>query len=115
MSLHPLAVDPFVPPEGWTMHKIAAFDTRMSVAAQEARRMPKDAVYLLPAIEKLPRWAHVLPAWTEYCLMSIEKITGVIQDAYFQEHAGKLKVEPWGSYCNHAPLCFYPWLEYPSG
>ncbi|MEU0942388.1 hypothetical protein ABZ379_06265 [Streptomyces canus] len=114
MSLHPASIDPFVPPTGWKMHTIGAFESRRSVAAQEARRMPEDAVYLMPAIEKLPQWAHVLPAWTEYCLMSIERITGVIDFTYFEEPAGRLRVEPWGTYCEHAPLCYYPWLEFPS-
>ncbi|MET9360450.1 hypothetical protein ABZX93_06030 [Streptomyces sp. NPDC006632] len=106
---HPLSVDPFVPPAGWVMHRIAAFESRMSVCAQQARRMPKDAVYLLPAIDKLARWAHAVPALTEYCLMSIERITGVIDFAYFEEHAPKLKPEPWG--IPASDTFHYPWNQ----
>ncbi|MFE7114933.1 hypothetical protein ACFU99_05845 [Streptomyces sp. NPDC057654] len=109
---HPSSVDPFIPPEGWPLHTIGAFETRLSICAQQARRMPDDAVYLLPAIEKLPRWAHALPATTEYCLMSIERITGCIDGAYFQEHTSKLTLEPWGVPCTENYACHYPWFEY---
>ncbi|MEV5264756.1 hypothetical protein [Streptomyces werraensis] len=104
---HPLSIDPFIPPPGWKMHTIHAFESRLSVCIQEARRMPKDAVYLLPAIEKLPRWVHAVPAGTEYSLMSIERITGVIDDAYFQKHVKELRIEPWG--ITASDTAHYPW------
>ncbi|MFI1408851.1 hypothetical protein ACH4Y0_02760 [Streptomyces sp. NPDC020707] len=107
--LYPVAVDPFIPPAGWTMHTIGAFETRMSVCAQQARRMPEDAVYLLPAIEKLPLWAHVVPALTEYSLMSIERITGCIDHRYFEEYAPKLRLEPWG--IPSSETIHYPWNQ----
>lgn len=106
---HPRSVDPFIPPEGWVMHTIPAFEIRMSVCAQQAQRMPEDAVYLLPAIEKLPRWVRVVPALTEYSLMSIERITGCIDDAYFQEHVKKLQLEPWG--IPSTDTIHYPWNQ----
>lgn len=109
MIRYPLSVDPFVPPEGWTMHTIRAFETRMSVCAQQARRMPEDAVYLLPAIGKLPRWADVVPALTEYSLMSIERITGCIDDAYFQKYVKELVLEPWG--VPASDTFHYPWNQ----
>ncbi|UXX93938.1 hypothetical protein N7U49_21250 [Streptomyces sp. AD2-2] len=112
MDLHPFSVDPFVPPAGWTMHTILAFESRVSVCLQQARQMPKDEVYLRPAIEKLSQWVHVLPASTEYCLMSIERITGVIDFRYFEEHAPKLKLEPWGVPCTENYTRRYPWFEY---
>ncbi|NIY68107.1 hypothetical protein [Streptomyces malaysiensis] len=110
MDLQPLSIDPFIPPSGWTMHQIPSFETRLSVCAQEARRMPKDAVYLLPAIEKLPRWAHILPATTEYYLRSIERVTGVIDDAYFQKYVKELDLEPWGAPTGEN-MVRYPWFE----
>lgn len=110
VEIRPLSVDPFVPPPGWTMHTIRAFETRLSVCKQQARRMPKDAVYLLPAIEKLPRWAHIAPATTEYSLMSIERITGCIDREYFEKHAPKLVIEPWAVPCGKN-LARYPWFE----
>lgn len=107
---HPLSIDPFIPPPGWKMHVIRAFETRLSVCAQQARKMPKDIVYLLPAIEKLPQRAHVMPATTEYCLMSIERITGCIDDAYFQRHAKELILEPWAVPTGEN-IIRYPWFE----
>ncbi|MFD4949554.1 hypothetical protein ACFWNT_45510 [Streptomyces sp. NPDC058409] len=93
MDLHPLSIDQFLPPPGWRMHTIRAFESRGSVCAQQARRIPKDAVYLMPAIKKLPRRAHAVPALTEYSLMSIEQITGCIGDAYFQKYVKEIVLE----------------------
>ncbi|MFV0135567.1 hypothetical protein ACLGIH_20485 [Streptomyces sp. HMX87] len=106
---HPLSVDPFVPPPGWTMHAIRAFETRLSVCKQQARKMPEDACYLLPAIEKLSRWVHAVPAVTEYSLMSIERITGCINDEYFQQYAKELVIEPWG--IPAVDTYHYPWNQ----
>ncbi|MFE5853159.1 hypothetical protein ACFQ61_08055 [Streptomyces sp. NPDC056500] len=106
---HPLSIDPFIPPIDWKLHTIRAFETRLSVCAQEARRMPMDAVYLLPAIEKLPRWAHAVPAVTEFSLMSIERITGCIDSAYFEKYASRLRIEPWG--VPAMDTLHYPWNQ----
>lgn len=112
MDLHPYSVEPFVPPADWTMHTILAFESRVSVCLQQARRLPKDEVYLRPAIEKLPQWVHVIPASTEHCLMSIERITGVIDDGYFQKYVKELQLEPWGIPCARNYARRYPWFEY---
>lgn len=91
------------------MHVIPGFETRLSVCAQQARQMPEDAVYLLPAIQTLPRWAGVVPALTEYSLMSIERITGCIDDAYFQQYVNNLVLEPWG--VPASDTFHYPWNQ----
>lgn len=97
-------------PPDWKLHHIHAMETRLSVCAQQARLyMPEDTCWLLPAIEKVPRDALIMPASAEHTLLTLEKITGCIDDAYYQKYTKELQLEPW-SIPDAENFARFPWF-----